>query len=145
MKYETSPLFKSQLYLEALPHFNRARVSIPNHELLLRELRGLERRVHRSGKDSVDHGAHGSDDCANCLAGCMYMAFGALRKAPVLVGTYVPSGRNGKISYSPKNNPWMEPDRPRLNVIHVDENGNELTSDEAAAVRHRQAARRTAP
>ena len=26
-----------------------------NHELLLRELRGLERRVHRSGKDSVDH------------------------------------------------------------------------------------------
>jgi hypothetical protein len=66
-RYETSPLNKSVLYLEALPGFNRGAVAIPNHEWLLRELRGLERRVHRSGKDSVDHPTHGSDDFANAL------------------------------------------------------------------------------
>ena len=50
VKYETSPLNKSQLYLESLPSFNQGHVSIPNHERLVRELRGLERRVHRSGQ-----------------------------------------------------------------------------------------------
>jgi hypothetical protein len=64
-KYERSPLAKSAIYLESLPHFNRGAVSIPDHPILLRDLRGLERRVHRSGKDSVNHGAHGSDDYAN--------------------------------------------------------------------------------
>jgi hypothetical protein len=49
IRYEVSPLTKSALYLEALPGFNRSAVAIPNHEKLLRELRGLKRRVHRSG------------------------------------------------------------------------------------------------
>ena len=49
IRYEVSPLTKFALYLEALPGFNRSAVAIPNHERLLRELRGLERRVHRSG------------------------------------------------------------------------------------------------
>ena len=71
VRYERSPLPKSQLYLEALPAFNRGAVVIPNHETLLRELRGLERRVHRSGKDTVDHGAHGSDDYANAVCGAL--------------------------------------------------------------------------
>lgn len=41
-----------------LRHFrpsNRDRLSLPNDEKLVRELRLLERRTHRSGKDSVDH------------------------------------------------------------------------------------------
>jgi hypothetical protein len=54
IRYETSPVPKSTLYLEALPHFNRGAVRIPDVPILLRELRGLERRVHRSGRDSVD-------------------------------------------------------------------------------------------
>jgi hypothetical protein len=29
-----------------------------------------ERRTHRSGKDTVDHGRSGSDDLANALCGC---------------------------------------------------------------------------
>jgi hypothetical protein len=86
MKYERSPLPKSALYLEALPHFNRGAVAIPNHERLLRELRGLERRVHRSGKDTVDHGAHGSDDHANSVCGAMYVAFREVRKPKMWQG-----------------------------------------------------------
>jgi hypothetical protein len=37
---------------------------------LLRELRLLERRTHRSGKDSVDHGRSGHDDLANVVCAC---------------------------------------------------------------------------
>ena len=72
--YELSPLAKSQLYLEGLPWWNQGRVRIPDQALLTRELRGLERRTSRSGRDSVDHGRAGHDDHANALAGCLYLA-----------------------------------------------------------------------
>ena len=95
VKYETSPLPKSALYLESLPSFNQGHVSIPNHDRLLRELRGLERRVHRSGKDFVDHGAHGSDDCANALAGSLYIAVHETRKPKMRWGSGRSKGRCG--------------------------------------------------
>ena len=85
-RYERSPLPKSALYLEALPAFNRGAVCIPDHRILLRELRGLERRVHRSGKDSVDHGAHGSDDHANAVCGALYGAFRETRRPKMRQG-----------------------------------------------------------
>src|SRR5262249_4469477 len=47
--YQRSDLPKSAVYLEALPCFTRGAVSLPNHQRLLRELRLLERRTHRSG------------------------------------------------------------------------------------------------
>jgi hypothetical protein len=72
--YERCLMPKSQLYLEGLPAFNRGAVSIPNMPRLIRELRLLERRVHRSGKDSVDHGQGGSDDFANVLFGALVLA-----------------------------------------------------------------------
>ena len=74
MTYERSKLSRSELYVEALPHFARNVVEIPNLQRLIRELRLLERRTHRSGKDSIDHPSNGSDDYANVLAGAMYLA-----------------------------------------------------------------------
>ncbi|MEI9899645.1 MAG: hypothetical protein WDN31_05285 [Hyphomicrobium sp.] len=41
---------------------------MPDLPQLIRELRLLERRTHRSGKDTVDHGSGGSDDYANVLS-----------------------------------------------------------------------------
>jgi hypothetical protein len=69
--YTRSEMNKSQLYLEALPHFMRGALSIPDHPKLIRELRLLERRTRRIGKDIVDHGRNGSDDHANALAGML--------------------------------------------------------------------------
>ena len=66
-----SELTKSEIYLEVLPLFTRGLVSLPDHQRLLKELRLLERRVHRSGKDSVDHGRSGHDDYANAVCGCL--------------------------------------------------------------------------
>jgi hypothetical protein len=85
-RYERSPLPKSALYLESLPHFNRGGVAIPNLPILLQELRGLERRTHRSGKDSVDHGSHGRDDHANALCGAMYVAVHEARRPKMRTG-----------------------------------------------------------
>jgi hypothetical protein len=71
IRYTRCEHVKSQLYLESLPLWARGLVSIPDHKRLTRELRLLERRTHRSGKDSVDHGRTGSDDYANAVAGVL--------------------------------------------------------------------------
>jgi hypothetical protein len=71
--YKQSELTASELYLEVVPQFARGVVSIPDHPRLIRELRLLERRTHRSGKDSVSHPSHGSDDHANALAGLLWL------------------------------------------------------------------------
>jgi hypothetical protein len=64
----------SALYIEALPTFMRGQVSIPDHFQLIRELRSLERRTSRMGRDSVTHPPGGHDDYANALAGCIRVA-----------------------------------------------------------------------
>jgi hypothetical protein len=74
LRYEASDRPKSQLYLESLPLWARGLISIPDHQRLLRELRLLERRTHRSGKDTVDHGRSGHDDAANALCGAAVFA-----------------------------------------------------------------------
>jgi hypothetical protein len=120
IEYAMSPLVKSQLYIEALPSFNRGAVALPAHDLLLRELRCLERRVHKSGRDTVDHPKHGSDDYANAVAGALYMAIKEGRKKGIRWGT-IDWARTSKIT-------WHDADesRPQLRIKHVDENGNEL-------------------
>jgi len=77
VQYKRSDLPKSGLYLEMAPRFLGGQVSIPDSPPLIRELRLLERRTSRSGRDVVDHPAHGggSDDLANVLAGAIRCAY----------------------------------------------------------------------
>jgi hypothetical protein len=98
LDYRRSPLVRSDLYLEGQPLFARGLVSIPANATLLRELRFLERRTARSGKDSVSHppGAH-HDDHANSLFGALYLCAKAAAEelpivAPIIVSVprYVP-------------------------------------------------------
>ena len=72
IEYVRSERPKSTLYLEGLPLFARGAISIPDHPPLVRELRLLERRVTRSGKDSIDHNPSGHDDNANVVFGVMW-------------------------------------------------------------------------
>jgi hypothetical protein len=69
--YRAAELNRGETYLEALPLFTRGVISLPDHKVLLRELRLLERHTHRSGKDTVDHGKHGHDDYANAVCGLL--------------------------------------------------------------------------
>lgn len=76
LRYHKSPKDRSRLYLEALPVFMQGRVEIPDSQSVptVRELKNLERRLATSGRESVDHPRHGSDDAANALALAMYVA-----------------------------------------------------------------------
>jgi hypothetical protein len=64
----------SQIYLECLPLFARGVVRLPSHPTLLRELRLLERRAHRGGRDVVDHPSACHDDHARAVCGALWLA-----------------------------------------------------------------------
>jgi hypothetical protein len=59
----------SKLYEEMLPTFTREQIRIPNHAALIKELRGLERRTSRLGRDQISHPPGQHDDHANAVAG----------------------------------------------------------------------------
>jgi len=104
LEYRKSPLIKSDLYLEGQVLFARGLVNIPPDTNLLRELRLLERRVARSGKDSVDHGIAGTDDFANALFGAMYVAVHATKQcAPKIVSPAIFSKQMGWIGTGAAN------------------------------------------
>ena len=70
-EYIRSSRQKGAIYLESLPVFTRGLARLPNHARLIRELRLLERRTHRSGKDTVEHPRNGHDDHANVVCGVL--------------------------------------------------------------------------
>jgi hypothetical protein len=65
---------RSQFYLALLPLVNAGRVRLLDHSDLLRELRGLERRVGKEGRDRVDHRPGAHDDVANAAAIALVLA-----------------------------------------------------------------------
>src|SRR5262249_41653024 len=69
IEYRCSDKTKSDLFVDLLPMLNAGRITLPKSERLINQLCGLERRVARSGKDSIDHGPSSHDDLANAVAG----------------------------------------------------------------------------
>lgn len=72
---------KSDLYKELLPALNSGLVELLDVPRLAAQLVGLERRVARGGRDSIDHGPRGHDDLANAAAGAL-VAASAPEEAP---------------------------------------------------------------
>jgi hypothetical protein len=69
VRYEQSAQPKSSLYGDLLPLIMSGRIELLDHPRLIAQLTGLERRVARGGRDSIDHAPGGHDDCANALGG----------------------------------------------------------------------------
>jgi hypothetical protein len=69
--YQRSKKTKSELYLEFEPLLAQGRVEMLDNKTLFNELRSLERRTGRSGKDLINHGPRQHDDSANATAGLM--------------------------------------------------------------------------
>jgi hypothetical protein len=69
IQYECVEQPKSDLFRDLLPLLNSGRIVLPKSDRLVNQLCGLERRVARSGRDSIDHGPGSHDDLANCVAG----------------------------------------------------------------------------
>lgn len=68
---EASKKPKSDLYRELLPALNSGNVELLDVPKLAAQLVGLERRVARGGRDSIDHAPGGHDDVANAAAGAL--------------------------------------------------------------------------
>jgi hypothetical protein len=64
---------KSELYLAFIPVTNSCGVELPDDKRLLTQLRRLERKRGRAGKDSIDHPPRLHDDLANSVAGVSYL------------------------------------------------------------------------
>jgi hypothetical protein len=106
--YKASELSKSEIYLEVEPLFARGAIAIPAHRPLLAELRGLEWRTTRSGKDQVDHPLRGSDDIANAACGAAVAVSERKPAAPVAYsGVFHTEGYRGE--GSPLSQPFSGP------------------------------------
>jgi len=91
-EYLRSPKPKGAIYLEALPVFTRGLARLPDHGRLVRELRLLERRTHRSGKDTVEHPRNGHDDHANVVCGVFSLLAPPAFEQPSVTATPVAAG-----------------------------------------------------
>jgi hypothetical protein len=76
IRYEQSAAPKSDLYRDLLPILNSGRCELLDNSRLIAQLCQLERRVARSGRDSIDHPPNGHDDIANACAGVLVLAAG---------------------------------------------------------------------
>jgi hypothetical protein len=108
IKYELSEKVKSDLYRDVLPLLNSGRIVLPNNDRLVSQLCGLERRVSRAGRDSIDRGPGGHDDLCNSVAGAAdvaakpgYDRTGALTASQVAYDTRVVGVVSGAGDYRP--------------------------------------------
>jgi hypothetical protein len=76
IRYEQSAAPKSDLYRDLLPILNSGRCELLDNARLIAQLCQLERRVARSGKDSIDHPPGAHDDISNACAGAFTLALG---------------------------------------------------------------------
>jgi hypothetical protein len=74
IRYERAEKHKSEIYLAMIPLVNSQRVELLDDQVLLDQLRRLERRRGRTGKDTIDHPPRLNDDVANAVAGVSYLA-----------------------------------------------------------------------
>jgi hypothetical protein len=86
IQYEPSEHVKSDLYREVVAPINAARVELLDNPTLRAQLIGLERRVARGGKDSIDHAPGSRDDLANSAVGALTLVtgFGVQAKRQVM-------------------------------------------------------------
>jgi hypothetical protein len=83
IRYEQSEQAKSELYRSALPLLTSGRASLPRNERLIGQFAALERRVGRSGADSIDHPRGQHDDVCNAVAGVLALC--AAAKGPMRI------------------------------------------------------------
>jgi len=79
--YQQCEVNKSELYLAFIPVTNSGGVELPDDKRLLTQLRRLERKRGRAGRDTVDHPPRLKDDLANAVAGVSYLLSSTVEKS----------------------------------------------------------------
>jgi len=75
--YDLADRPKSDLFRDCLPLLNSGRAELLDLPKLAAQFCGLERRVARGGRDSIDHAPGAHDDVANATAGALLLTVGA--------------------------------------------------------------------
>ncbi len=83
IEYRVADKARTELYLSMLPRINSVSVELLDNRRLVQQLVNLERRMARSGRESVDHPSGQHDDVANAAAGAIELA-GAFAMRPTL-------------------------------------------------------------
>lgn len=99
INYDISERSRSDLYREMLPILNSGRAVLLDDDKTVNQIVGLERRVARGGRDSIDHAPGQHDDRANAVAGALLSA-AKPRWKPWL---FLFPGEGGKDWKNPKN------------------------------------------
>ena len=76
ISYEVCKQPKSDLFRDMLPLLTSGNITLPRHDRLIAQIVGLERRVSRAGRDSIDHAPGAHDDIANAVSGVVAIASG---------------------------------------------------------------------
>jgi hypothetical protein len=116
IEYREADTVRSDLYIGVLPALNSARVDLLDHQRLVAQLCGLERRTGRGGRDSIDHRPGSHDDVANAVAGVVWELVRqpeARKSFPSPIITYAPIG--DLMSYTDTINPAAAPLHVRQN------------------------------
>ena len=82
INYQYSDRDRSSIYLDALPLFTTGRARLLDNKRLIAQFAALERKTSPIGRDRVDHGPNGEDDCSNAAAGAMVLA---ISRQPMIV------------------------------------------------------------
>ncbi len=98
---------KSQLYLDLVPLINSQAADLLDHPVLQNQLVGLERRVVRGGRESIDHAPGAHDDIANAVAGALVSApasprMDRLPDGPVIEGVNKYNPHTSKYGANPR-------------------------------------------
>lgn len=106
IEYRVADKTRSDLYRDLLPRLNSGLVDLLDSPKLVAQIVGLERRVARGGRDSIDHAPGAHDDLANAVAGAVDLAGKPARQpAYAVFGTYGAHGSNvlanGDIQHGP--------------------------------------------
>lgn len=89
VEYRLADKTRSDLYQALLPTLNSGSVSLLDNVRLVDQIVGLERRVARGGRESIDHAPRAHDDLANAVAGVVALCVARPIQAPhPIFGTY---------------------------------------------------------
>ncbi|AKM09315.1 hypothetical protein [Croceicoccus naphthovorans] len=92
IEYDCSEAVRSDLYRDLLPALNSQRCDLLDHDKLANQIVGLERRVARGGRESIDHAPGGHDDLANSVAGAVWL----ILQAKKTVGPWIATRRSNR-------------------------------------------------
>jgi len=73
INYNLSPKTKTELYQDLLPMLNSGTAQLVDMRTLKNQLKSLERRTQRGGREIIDHPPKAKDDVANAAAGAVVL------------------------------------------------------------------------